>query len=113
MITAPHPALHYFPPYLSTVQVLVHCLKNVPKTTPINTRDQTSDVCSSLIVQRKWNTAERNLQPGDVVIIADKNTLRGEYRLGQVKEVYPSADGQVRQVTVRYTSYKVEEKVQH
>ena len=49
----------------------------------------------TLIVQRKWNTAERNLQPGDVVIIADKNTLRGEYRLGQVKEVYPSADGKV------------------
>ena len=44
----------------------------------------------TLIVQRKWNTAEHNLQPGDVVIIADKNTLRGEYRLGQVKEVYPS-----------------------
>ena len=56
---------------------------------------------------------ECNLQPGDVVIIADKNTLRGEYRLGQVKEVYPSADGKVLQVTFRHKSYKVGEKVQH
>lgn len=29
----------------------------------------------TLIVQRKWNTASRNLKPGDVVIVADKNTF--------------------------------------
>jgi hypothetical protein len=67
----------------------------------------------TLLIQRKWNTAYRNLKPGDIVIIADKNTLRGEYRLGEVKEVIPSKDNKVRQVTVRYKSYKVGEKAHH
>ena len=31
----------------------------------------------ALVVQRKWHTATRNLCLGDVVIVADKNTLRG------------------------------------
>jgi len=67
----------------------------------------------TLLIQRKWNTAYRNLKPRDIVIIADKNTLRGEYRLGEVKEVIPSKDNKVRQVTVRYKSYKVGEKAHH
>lgn len=46
---------------------------------------------AALIVRRKWNTTARNLQPGDVVIAADKNTLRGEYRLGLVHEVFPGS----------------------
>ena len=33
----------------------------------------------TLVVQWKWHTARRNLRPGDVVIVADKNTLRGDY----------------------------------
>jgi len=47
------------------------------------------------------------------VIIAGKNTLRGEYRLGEVKDVFQCKDGKVRQVTVRYKCYKVGEKVQN
>ena len=43
----------------------------------------------TLVIQRKWNLSTRNLSPGDVVIVADKNVLRGEYRLGIVKEVFP------------------------
>jgi len=60
-----------------------------------------------LIVQRKWHTANRNLKPGDVVVIADKNTLRGEYRIGLVQEVYPGVDGKVRKVKLMYKNYKV------
>ena len=40
----------------------------------------------TLLVQRKWHTAGCNLHPGDVVIVADKNTLIGDYRLELVKE---------------------------
>ena len=65
----------------------------------------------TLVVYRKWHTAYRNLKPGDIVIVADKNTLRGEYRLAEVKEVFPGSDGKVRQVTVRYKAYKVGEDV--
>ncbi|KAL9987899.1 hypothetical protein ACROYT_G002279 [Oculina patagonica] len=48
----------------------------------------------ALVVHRKWHTATRNLRPGDVVIVADKNTLRGDYRLALVKDVFPGGDGQ-------------------
>ena len=46
----------------------------------------------TLVIQRKWNVSTRNLCPGDVVVTADKNVMRGEYRLGIVKEVFPGAD---------------------
>ncbi|XP_031560858.1 uncharacterized protein LOC116296887 [Actinia tenebrosa] len=65
----------------------------------------------SLVVRRKWHTSNRNLLPNDVVIVADKNTFRGEYRLGLVKEVFPSKDAKVRRVTVTYKNYQVEEDV--
>jgi hypothetical protein len=47
----------------------------------------------SLIVRRKWHVITRNLRPGDIVMIADKNVMRGEYRLGVVKEVFLDQDG--------------------
>jgi len=57
------------------------------------------ELCApGLIVQQKWHTASRNLRPGDVVIVADKNSLRGSYRLGLVREVFPGSDGRVRKV---------------
>ena len=65
----------------------------------------------ALVVQRKWHTATRNLRPGDVVIVADKNTLRGEYRLALVRDVFPGEDGRVRKVTVQYKSHCTGEKV--
>ena len=61
----------------------------------------------TLVIQRKWNVSTRNLRPGDVVIIADRNVLRGEYRLGTVKEVFPSVDGKVRRVLVTYKNFRV------
>ncbi|CAB4022925.1 RNA-directed DNA polymerase from transposon X-element [Paramuricea clavata] len=47
----------------------------------------------SLVVRRKWHVNTRNLRPGDVVMIADKNVMRGEYHFGVVKEVFPDQDG--------------------
>ncbi|KAK6191002.1 hypothetical protein SNE40_002752 [Patella caerulea] len=64
----------------------------------------------SLVNQQKWLTSNRNLQPGDVVLIADRNTLRSEYRLGLVKDVFPSADGKVRKVSLSYKNYKIGDK---
>lgn len=52
----------------------------------------------TLIIERKWHVIRRNLRVGDVVIIADKNVPRGEYRLGVVKEVFPDRDNKVRRV---------------
>ena len=61
----------------------------------------------SLVVRRKWHVNTRNLRPGDVVMIADKNVMRGEYRLGVVKEVFPDQDGKVRRVLVTYKNFRV------
>ena len=61
----------------------------------------------TLVVQRKWNVSTRNLRPGDVVIVADRNVLRGEYRLGVIKEVFPGVDGKVRRVLVTYKNFRV------
>ncbi|CAB4008383.1 Hypothetical predicted protein [Paramuricea clavata] len=64
-------------------------------------------ICSSLVVRRKWHVNTRNLRPGDVVMIADKNVMRGEYRLGVVKEVFPDQDGKVRRVLITYKNFRV------
>ena len=65
----------------------------------------------ALVVQHKWHTASRNLRPGDVVIVADKDTLRGDFRLALVKDVFPGENGKVRKVTVQYKSYRTGERV--
>jgi hypothetical protein len=64
-----------------------------------------------LIVHKKWHTANRNLIPGDVVVVVDKNTLRGEYRIALVQEVYPGMDGKVRKVKLSYKNFRVGDKV--
>ncbi len=40
------------------------------------------------------------------IIVADKNVLRGEYRLGVVREVFPDRDGKVRRVLVTYKNFR-------
>ena len=67
----------------------------------------------ALVFRRQWNTTTRNLRPGDVVIIADKNTMRGEYRLGLVREVFPSRDKRVRRVSVMYKNFQSGDKLEH
>ena len=41
------------------------------------------------------------------MIVADKNTLRGDYCLALVKDVFPGEDGRV---TVQYKSYRTGER---
>ena len=70
------------------------------------------ELCApSLVFQRKWKTPSRNLRPGDVVVVADKNCLRGEYRLGVVKEVFTGQDDKVRKVKLMYKSFKSNGKI--
>ena len=63
-----------------------------------------------LLVQRKWHTERCNLCPGDVVIMADSNMPREDYRLAVVKEVFPGEDRKVRRVTIQYKSYRTGER---
>ena len=60
---------------------------------------------------QKWHTSTRNLEVCDVVVVSENNSLKGEYRLGRVTEVFPSSDGLVRKVNLAYKNFKIGEKV--
>ena len=56
----------------------------------------------ALTCEQKWHTERRNVQVGDLVIFHDSNVLRGQWKTALVEEVYPSSDGLVRKVLLKY-----------
>ena len=66
----------------------------------------TSLYAPTLVQQSKWMHESRSLQVGDLVLVADTNVMRGEYRVARVHAVHPSADGIIRRVSVVYKIYK-------
>ena len=65
----------------------------------------------TLVHQSKWYQESRGILEGDVVIVPDSNTLRGEYRLARVVKVVPSRDGVGRRVVIAYKNFKPGEPV--
>ena len=59
-------------------------------------------VSPSLVSRQKWHKASRNLQIGDLVMIADSGKIKGKYKLGLVVATTVSNDGLVRSGTVQY-----------
>ena len=64
----------------------------------------TREVFPSLVIQKRWHTATRNLQSGDVVLVQDANALRGTWKLGKVTRTITSEDGKIRRVMIEYKS---------
>ena len=62
----------------------------------------TRDYFPSLLIRSKWHVQKRNIAIGDIVIIQDSNTVRGEWKLGLVNGVTPSSDGIIRKCQVKY-----------
>ena len=60
------------------------------------------EVFPGLVIEPKWHTEKRNTKEGDVVLIQDSNTVRGEWRMGIVTKIIPSKDKRVRNVEVTY-----------
>jgi hypothetical protein len=60
---------------------------------------------------KKWHTATRNLEVGDIVLMSDTNCFKGEYKLAAVRQVFPSTDGLVRRVSVAYKNFRIGESV--
>ncbi|KAJ8051026.1 hypothetical protein HOLleu_04443 [Holothuria leucospilota] len=51
--------------------------------------------------RRKWQLPQKNLQVGDVVVVVDAGSARGNWPLGRVVEVFPGGDGNVRVVRLQ------------
>ena len=60
-----------------------------------------------LTEKKKWACKSRNLEVGDLVLVVDVNTPRGQWLIGKVVEVVPSkSDQMVRQVKVHIATAK-------
>lgn len=55
----------------------------------------------TLQTRRKWETHSRNLKPGDVVLMRDRECHRLQWPLAIVERVFPSEDNRVRKVEIR------------
>ena len=59
--------------------------------------------------RRKWNSETRNLVPGEVVALHDEQlkSARGMWPLARVLEVFPSSDGLIRKVKLRFRGSEI------
>ena len=64
----------------------------------------------TMVWHKKWHASSQNLQVGDVVVVADSDSYKGDYHLGRIVEVHPGEDKRVRRVSLAYKNYKVGEK---
>lgn len=55
----------------------------------------------SLQTRPKWHYIRRNLKPGDLVLVCEENSSRGNWPLGLVIDVNTSQDGLVRSAKVK------------
>lgn len=62
------------------------------------------DYIAGLQKRNKWYVAQRNLKPGDMVLIQDENTPPSRWPLGRIQEVFLSTDGLVRSAAVRIST---------
>ena len=60
------------------------------------------DYFPSLMIRQKWHHKNRDLQPGDIVLVQESKPLRGKWKLAEITDVEPSTDGNVRDVILRY-----------
>ena len=51
---------------------------------------------------QKWRSVKRNVKPGDVVLILDREAPKGSFTLGEIVKVKTDEDNIVRKVTLRY-----------
>ena len=58
----------------------------------------------TLFTRRKWFTRSRNVRCGDIVLLSDVSTPRGDWPLGKIVRVYPDKNGIVRIVDVKSQS---------
>ena len=67
-------------------------------------RRWTKEYIPTLIHRSKWREEQRNLQEGDLVLMAEPNLSRGSWPLARITRVFPAADGRVRSAELRTVS---------
>lgn len=55
----------------------------------------------TLQLRQKWTHENRNFAVGDVVLVQDANTHRGNWPMGRISKVFPGKDGLVRSVEIK------------
>ena len=60
------------------------------------------EVLPTLIPCKKWQSRQRNMMKGDMVMLNYKGNLVDDYKLAKVTDVYPDEQGVVRTVQVSY-----------
>lgn len=71
-----------------------------------------TDYMSALFSRATWKYPERQFAVGDMVLVKDYTTPPASWPLGRVTEVYPSDDGEVRRVLVRFKRTELRRSVQ-
>jgi ribosomal protein L14 len=61
----------------------------------------TKEYLPTLQERQKWLHEKPNFKIGDLVLVADKNTARGQWPKALIEQTMPDKDGVVRQVIVR------------
>ena len=70
-------------------------------------RRWTKEYVPTLIQRSKWQKEQRNLQEGDLVLMAESNLSRGYRPLARITRVFPAADGRVRSAELRTAGGKL------
>ena len=60
------------------------------------------EVMPTLLPYTRWKKEQKNLKPGDVVLMRYEGNVKDDYRLAMVEEIHPDAKGLVRTVTVKF-----------
>ena len=69
------------------------------------------DVFPVLVPRKKWLTTKRNVRIDDVVVLRDTNSIRGQWTVGRIINIYPRNDGRVRNVKVKTVSGEYEKPI--
>ena len=63
-------------------------------------RNWTNIYFPTLLKRQKWHHEQRNMRIGDVCLLKDSNSVRGEWRMCRVSQVFPDSQGRVRNIKV-------------
>ena len=78
-----------------------HRVEFIQKIVDTFMRRWTRDVFLSLVPRKKWNAEKHTVRLDDIVIMEDSNSVRGNWTIGRIINVYPGKDGRVRNVKIK------------